>query len=112
MSLTASAWNRRLSAPGAREATPLLQPLATDLLGTDVRYYAVVDGAVFVSTSVRSLCQRLAHVTLHHRALAEILAFGFVLDDETVVREVRSIPANATLGIDGTVTRHDVPAWL
>ena len=92
-----------------RSVAQLETPLTTDLFGTELRYYAVVDGRVQVSASVRALCGLLGRVTLNPIALAESLAFGLVLRDETVVREVRSIPPHSTLHPDGTLAVNEGP---
>lgn len=92
-----------------RTAVPLQAPVTTDLFGTDLRYYAVVGGRAHLSSSVRALCRLLGRVTLNPRALAEALAFGLTLRDETVVDEVRSIPPHSTLHPDGTLTQHAGP---
>ena len=93
-----------------RAPAPLTAPLKTDLLGTGFRYYARVGQEVFTSTSVRALARQLGRVTLNPRALPEALAFGFVLRDETVFNEVRSIPPHSTLNVDGTLTTGPAPA--
>ena len=92
-----------------RSAARLTAPVTTDLLGTDLRYYAVIDGAAHLSSSVRALARLLGRVTLNPLAPVEALAFGFVLRDETVVREIRSIPPHSTLHPDGTLTSHEAP---
>ena len=76
-------------------------PVTTDVLGTGVLYYASVGGATFTSGSVRALARHLGAVTLEPLALAEALAFGLVLRDRTVVREIRVIPPHTTLHPDG-----------
>ena len=83
--------------------------VATDLLGTEIVHYSVIDGVVHTSTSVRALCRRLGRVDLNPLALAEALAFGLTLRDETVVLQVRSIPPHSTLHPDGTLVRHPGP---
>ncbi len=93
----------------ARTAEPLLAPLSTDLLGSELRYYAVQGGQVWVSASVRALAGKLGLVTLHGPALAEALAFGLALRDATVLAEVRSIPPHSTLHPDGAVTTNPGP---
>jgi hypothetical protein len=99
------AWRRRT----ARTAEPLLAPLSTDLLGSELRYYAVKEGRVWVSASVRALAGKLGEVTLHGPALAETLAFGLPLRDATVLAEVRSVPPHSTLHPDGTLTTNPGP---
>src|SRR5438105_4196189 len=84
-------------------------PLTTDLLGTELIHYARIDGSIHTSASVRALARLLGRVTLNPLALAEALAFGMVLRDETVVVEVRSIPAHSTLHRDGRIETHDGP---
>ena len=91
------------------EVRPLAAPIRTDALGTGFRYYARVDREVVTSSSVRALARRLGRVTLNPRALAEALAFGFVLRDETVLNEVRSVPPHTTLNLDATLTSHAGP---
>ena len=94
-----------------RAATPLAAPVSTDLFGTDLRYYAVVDGRAHVSSSVRALARLLGRgrVTLNPLAPVEALAFGLTLRDQTLVREVRSIPPHSTLHPDGTVNENPGP---
>jgi hypothetical protein len=93
----------------ARTAGLLLAPLSTDLLGSELRYYAVQDGQVWVSASVRALAGKLGKVTLHGPALAEALAFGLALRDATVLAEIRSIPPHSTLHPDGRLTSNPGP---
>ena len=82
----------------------LTEPLTTDSMGTLIVYYTVVDGRTFTSSSVRALCRMLKQVTLNNVALAELLSFGLVLRDESLLNEIRSIPACTTLHPDGTLT--------
>ena len=92
-----------------RSAEWLTEPITTDLFGTELRYYAQVGERVYTSSSVRALARLLGRVTLNEVALAELLSFGLVLRDETVVREIRSIPAHATLNPDGTLVVRSGP---
>jgi hypothetical protein len=92
-----------------RSVERLEAPVTTDLLGTAIVYYAVIDGAAHISTSVRALCGRLGRVDLNPLALPEALAFGLTLRDESVVAQVRSIPPHSTLHPDGTLSRHAGP---
>jgi asparagine synthetase B (glutamine-hydrolysing) len=94
---------------GNRSAGLLTEPVATDLFGTEFRYYTTVGGRVYTSSSVRALARLLGRVTLNELALAELLSFGLVLRDETVVREIRSIPAHSVLNPDGTITSRPGP---
>jgi asparagine synthetase B (glutamine-hydrolysing) len=88
---------------------PLSAPITTDAFGTSIVYYATIGGRTLVSGSVAALARQLGTVTVNPRALAEILSFGFILRDETVLQDVRSIPPHTTLNIDGTLTTHDGP---
>ena len=92
-----------------RSPQPLTAPITTDKLGTSLKYYALVDGRVYTSSSVRTLCRLLERVTLNDLALAELLAFGLVLRDETLFQEIRSIPAHTTLQPDGTLITGEGP---
>jgi asparagine synthetase B (glutamine-hydrolysing) len=92
-----------------RSAEWLTEPITTDLFGTELRYYAQVGERVYTSSSVRALARLLGKVTLNEVALAELLSFGLVLRDETVIREIRSIPAHATLNPDGTIVVRSGP---
>ena len=94
-----SAWRRQ----ARRNVFRVERALTTDLLGTALCYYAVTPDGVFASGSVRALCRHLGRVTINPVALAESLSFGFTLRDETIVREIRSIPPHSTLGPDGTL---------
>ncbi len=87
----------------------LATPLTTDVLGTAIVYYTVVDGVTWISGSVRALARHRGAVTLEPTALAEALAFGLVLRDRTVVTEVRSIPPHTTLHPDGRLETHAGP---
>lgn|GEM_PF-5923692 len=93
----------------ARTAEPLLLPLRSDLLGSELRYYSCSNRQVFTSSSVSALAKQLGKVTLHKPALAESLAFGLVLRDRTIFAEIRSIPPHSTLHPDGTLTQHPGP---
>jgi hypothetical protein len=93
----------------ARTAEPLLLPVRSDLLGSELRYYTCSSGQVFTSSSVSALARKLGKVTLHRPALAEALAFGLVHRDRTVFEEIRSIPAHSTLHPDGTLAQHPGP---
>jgi hypothetical protein len=97
---------RRVAGPAVRR---LDAAVTTDVLGTGLLYYAVVDGAVWTSGSVRALAGTLGAVTLEPLALAETLAFGYPLRERTIVSEVRTVPAHATLHVDGRLERHDGP---
>lgn len=92
-----------------RSASLLSEPVATDLFGTEFRYYTTVGGSVYTSSSVRVLARLLGRVTLNELALAELLSFGLVLRDETVLREIRSIPAHSVLNPDGTIISQPGP---
>ena len=92
-----------------RTATRATAPISTDVLGTGVLYYALVEGEVWVSASVRALCGVLGAVSLDALALPEALAFGYPLRERTIVSEVRTIPAHATLHPDGRLDRHPGP---
>lgn len=92
-----------------RSVRRLDEGVTSDVLGTGVLYYAVVDGAVFTSGSVRALARHLGTVTLEPLALAEALAFGFPLGDRTALTEVRCVPAHTTLHPDGRLERHAGP---
>lgn len=92
-----------------RSVRRLAAPVRTDLLGTSLVYYAVIDGAVHTSTSVRALARALGAVRLDRLALAEALSFGLTLRERTVLAEVRSIPPHSTLHPDGSLERHAGP---
>jgi hypothetical protein len=93
-----------------RTVTLLTEPLTTDSLGTLIVYYTVVDGRTFTtSSSMRALCRMLKQVTLNDVALAELLSFGLVLRDESLLNEIRSIPVCTTLHPDGTITNGKGP---
>lgn len=102
---TLSAYLRSTSAAPMR----LEQPVRTDLFGTDVRYYAIIDGHAVVATGVRPLAKLLGKATLNPGALLQSLSQGLVLRDETVLREVRSIPPHSTLHPDGSLTEQEGP---
>ena len=87
----------------------LTTPVTTDLLGTAIVYYAVVDGVAWTSGSVRALAGHLGAVTLEPLALAEALAFGLVLRERTVFAEIRSIPPHTTLHPDGRLEARPGP---
>src|SRR5882724_1379517 len=92
-----------------RSASLLSKPVATDLFGTEFRYYTTIGGRVHTSSSVRALARVLGRVTLNELALAELLSFGLVLRDETVIRETRSIPPHSVLNPDGTIVSRPGP---
>lgn len=94
---------------GDRSVRRLGAAVTTDVLGTAILYYAVVDGAAWTSHSVRALARQLGTVTLEPLALAEALAFGLVLRDRTVLTEVRAIPPHTTLHPDGRLEAHPGP---
>ena len=82
---------------------------SNDLLGTGVLYYALNDGQVLTSGSVRALARELGQVTLNDTALAELLAFGLVLRDETLFDEIHSLPAHTSLSASGDLTTESAP---
>lgn len=94
---------------GDRAVRRLDAAVTTDILGTGIRHYAVIDGAVRIGSSVRALARELGRVTLEPLALAEALAFGLVLRDRTVFSEIRSVPAHTTLHPDGRLETHAGP---
>lgn len=94
---------------GDRAVHRLDAAVTTDVLGTAILYYTVVDGVVFTSGSVRALARQRGTVSLEPLALAEALAFGLVLRDRTPLTEVRSIPPHTTLHPDGRLERHAGP---
>ena len=101
-STVASSYVRRAD----RGARRLVAPISTDVLGSQVLYYARVSDETHVSTSVRALSQRLAKVTINRMGLAEAIAFGLILRDETVFNEIRCIPPGFTLHPNGKVSEH------
>lgn len=106
-------YNRRVNSAcvrlAGREARRLSSSITTDLLGTDLVYYTRLGDAVYTSSSVGALAKLRTRVTINQTALAEAMAFGFVLRDETIFTEVRSIPPHSTLHVDGSITRNVGP---
>lgn len=92
-----------------RSVKLLTEPFTTDSLGTSIIYYTSINGHVNTSTSVRALCGMLGSVTLNDVALAELLSFGLVMRDETLLNEIKSIPAYTTLHPDGTLVTGEGP---
>lgn len=82
-------------------ATPLDRPLTVDSLGANIVYYAVKEGVVYASATVAALAKLLGVVTADRLAFAELRMFGFILDDKTLLSEIRTVPPGATLYPDG-----------
>ena len=77
--------------------------LATDKTGSRPLYYAVGDGVAFAS-ELGPLVDELVDPTLDARSVGDLLLFGGVLGERTLVEGVGSLPPATRLTVDGSVS--------
>lgn len=67
--------------------------LATDKHGTRSLYYAETDDGFLFSSEIKALIPELEGPELNPDAVGDLVAFGYVLGEKTLVREVQSLQA-------------------
>ena len=74
---------------------------ATDRAATYPLFLARGPAGLMFSDSIEELCCRLGRVTLDRRALSELLTLCYMLDDRTLLEEVRTVRPATVVEVDG-----------
>ncbi|WP_255149567.1 asparagine synthase-related protein [Halorarius halobius] len=74
--------------------------LATDTLATRPGYYAETPGGIVFGSELKAVADRLPDPQLDEAAAGDLVSFGYVLGEKTLVEGVRALPPGSLLRYD------------